>query len=206
LDSLPTDETERTYADLLVFGQLTMIKISGLLATDGLSREILTAIFISIPILFGRLAALLIGGGRPVDGGYKLLFRRLIGNGVTWRGILGELLAGTACLAIFYAGFAGAVSGGPPPLILVVVVPVGSILGDVTESFLKRRLSYWVGDSLFLVDRLDSVIGAVALIWLTAPSWFDIAFSPLVLIGIGTITIVIHHYGLKLLILVGTIK
>jgi phosphatidate cytidylyltransferase len=85
-----------------------------------------------------------------------------VSPGKTWEGVLGGLVAG--CLA---AAGGAAWFGLPLPsfLLLAVAVIVFSVIGDLTESLLKRRAGLKDSGVLFpghggMLDRIDSLTAA----------------------------------------------
>lgn len=113
--------------------------------------------------------ACLIHNNRPVDGGRVAWDgNRLIGDGVTW----GGLLSGTSMAIVFsmlqflfstrYLDYYpiqnatiydAAILGG--------LLGFGALFGDMSESFLKRRLGIKRGQPLILLDQWDFLVGAL---------------------------------------------
>ena len=56
----------------------------------------LSGIFLFLPALVPNSAAVLFGGGTPVDFGRTWKGKRILGDGKTWRGLFGGVAAGTA--------------------------------------------------------------------------------------------------------------
>ncbi|MFB6219607.1 MAG: CDP-archaeol synthase, partial [Halobacteriaceae archaeon] len=52
------------------------------------------ALWAMLPAYVPNNAAVLVGGGRPIDGGRTWRGRRLLGDGKTWRGTAGGVAAG----------------------------------------------------------------------------------------------------------------
>ncbi|MBV6417995.1 MAG: Phosphatidate cytidylyltransferase [Steroidobacteraceae bacterium] len=85
-----------------------------------------------------------------------------VSPGKTWEGVLGGVLGG--CVA----GFAGAVWFGLPVgpfMVLALCVIVFSVIGDLTESLLKRSAGVKDSGTLFpghggMLDRIDSLTAA----------------------------------------------
>ncbi len=92
----------------------------------------------------------------PIDNNFKLKDGRpLFGKGKTWEGFLGGLAVG----AIFGL-LIKLVLTNYPILFLSMYIPLGALLGDITGSFIKRRLGIKRGDPLPLLDQLDFYIGS----------------------------------------------
>jgi CDP-2,3-bis-(O-geranylgeranyl)-sn-glycerol synthase len=133
-------------------------------------------LYFILPAYISNIGGLAFGGGTPVD--FNKNFKddnRLIGNGVTWRG----LIAGTILGMII-----GAIQGYFGPTILQITGPylsvpiclniyegvkigfllgLGALLGDACGSFIKRRLGINRGKPAPILDQLDFLIGALLL-------------------------------------------
>lgn len=147
------------------------IEIQGILITC------VATLYFILPAYFSNGAGLLFGGGLPVD------FRkcdkngiRWIGDGVTWKGLIGGTIIGT---------LTGAIQGFIAPMIISQfsqnsIIPMvthiqegiivgfllgfGALLGDAIGSFLKRRLGIGRGQPAPGLDQLDFIIVALILV------------------------------------------
>ena len=138
---------------------------------------VLAAVYFMLPAYVANLSGLAFGGGTPVDGGKECKDgRRLIGNGVTWKGLQNGTIIGTlvgvvlGIVGTFYGDLSaltggiidlhvyGSIFGG---LILGFLMAFGALLGDAVGSFLKRRIGLDRGAPAPLMDQLDFVIGAL---------------------------------------------
>lgn len=161
---------------------------------------ILGAVYFMLPAYVANLSGLAFGGGTPVDGGKECKDgRRLIGNGVTWKGfingtILGTLVGGIlGIIGSFYGDLNvltsgvialpvyGSIIGG---LTLGFLMAFGALLGDLVGSFIKRRMGLQSGEPAPIMDQLDFVAGALILSLLVVKiSWeFFIIIAVLTLI------------------------
>ncbi|MCK4247966.1 MAG: CDP-2,3-bis-(O-geranylgeranyl)-sn-glycerol synthase [Methanomicrobia archaeon] len=124
-------------------------------------NELVSAIWVILPAYIANMTACTFGGGKPLDFNKNFLDgRRLIGNGVTIRGTFVGIFFGTlTCLlqSFFYE------YSVPFSLKLGFLLAFGAILGDLVESFLKRRINLERGAPLPLFDQLDFVFGALIL-------------------------------------------
>ena len=162
---------------------------------------VLAAVYFMLPAYVANLSGLAFGGGTPVDGGRECKDgRRLIGNGVTWKGLHNGTIIGTlvgvvlGIIGTFYGDLSvltggiidlhvyGSIFGG---LILGFLMAFGALLGDAVGSFLKRRIGLQRGEPAPIMDQLDFVLGALILSLLVVRiSWnffFIIAVLSLVL-------------------------
>ncbi|MFB6074785.1 MAG: CDP-2,3-bis-(O-geranylgeranyl)-sn-glycerol synthase [Haloarculaceae archaeon] len=162
-----------------------------------LVATVLTALWAMLPAYVPNNAAVLAGGGRPIDGGRTWGGRRLLGDGKTWRGTVAGTLAGTALALVLDAvhepvgGTLGVALPGFP-LLAGLGLALGAMAGDVAASFLKRRTGRARGAAFPGVDQLDFVVGALALAALLAPSWVGATFTLPVLVVVVVATPVLH--------------
>jgi CDP-2,3-bis-(O-geranylgeranyl)-sn-glycerol synthase len=156
-----------------------------------------TAVWLMLPAYIPNNAAVLAGGGRPIDGGRTLGGSRLLGDGKTYRGTAVGTAAG-ALLAVLLNQLnpaAGDLLGtGLPrfPTLVLVALPLGAMLGDIGASFLKRRTGRQRGAPFPGVDQLDFVVGALLLAFLAGPAWFLDSFTLPVLAVILVLTPLLH--------------
>ncbi len=134
----------------------------------------LAALWIMVPAYLPNSAAAVFGGGTPIDFGKTLGDgRRIFGNGKTYRGFFGGVLCGVlAGLIEIWAASAFDLAMLPRQTLLsVTLLAAGALLGDLAKSFLKRRLGKERGESWFLADQYDLVVGSFLLILLIYPQW-----------------------------------
>jgi CDP-2,3-bis-(O-geranylgeranyl)-sn-glycerol synthase len=158
---------------------------------------VVTAVWAMLPAYVPNNAAVLGGGGRPIDGGRTVGGRRLLGDGKTWRGTAVGWAAGALlAVALNQLGPAAADLLGTDlpafPAGAVLALPLGAMLGDVGVSFLKRRTGRERGAPFPGVDQLDFVVGALILTALAAPGWFSDTFTLPVLAVVVVLTPVLH--------------
>jgi len=162
-----------------------------------LYATVVTAIWVMLPAYVPNNAAVLAGGGTPIDGGRTWHGRRLLGDGKTWRGTLVGIFAGfvlAACLDILQPVATDVLSVPVPwfPFEAMLALPAGAMLGDILASFVKRRTGRERGASFPLLDQLDFVVVALALTALTDPAWFADNFTIDVLLAILVLTPALH--------------
>ena len=156
-----------------------------------------TALWAMLPAYIPNNAAVLFGGGRPIDGGRTMGGRRLLGDGKTWRGTAAGWLAGVGVALLLRelrapAGDALGVALPGIPLAAAVALPLGAMLGDIGASFLKRRTGRERGAPFPGLDQLDFVVGALLLGVVAAPAWFLDTFTLPVLAVVLVATPVLH--------------
>ena len=132
-----------------------------------------------LPALIPNSAAVLFGGGRPMDLGRSWRGKRILGDGKTWRGFFGGALSGTAfgLIGIGLASILGTESTWgfgewPWSLCVVLSLSFGSMIGDSVGSFVKRRLDIGRGAKAPVLDQYNFVAGAILLVLAFRAGWF----------------------------------
>lgn len=136
-------------------------------------------IYFMLPAYLANVSALVFGGGKPLDFGRNFRDgRRIIGNGVTWRGTIIGTLIGTfigilqGSVSEYYGNVFSLIPGitiihGPIPTSILQGALVGlflgggALIGDAVGSFIKRRIGIERGKAAPFLDQLDFVIGAL---------------------------------------------
>ncbi|MFC7098009.1 CDP-2,3-bis-(O-geranylgeranyl)-sn-glycerol synthase [Halobaculum marinum] len=166
----------------------------------GLVGLVAGALWAMLPAYVPNNAAVLAGGGAPIDGGRTWGGRRILGDGKTWRGTAAGTLAGVA-LAValnavnaLVADTVGLAAGVLPvfPLTAALGLALGAMLGDIGASFLKRRTGRERGASFPGLDQLDFVVGALLLSLVLATDWTLATFTPARLAVVFVATPVLH--------------
>jgi len=152
------------------------------------------AIIFMLPAYIANLSGLAFGGGEPIDDGRNFdknmiidTFsdnRRIVGNGVTWKGcfngtVLGTFVGGILGYIGTYVGNLGVVTHGVitipaygslvEGLALGFLLAFGALAGDAVGSFIKRRIGLQSGEPAPLLDQLDFVAGSLLLSLLVVP-------------------------------------
>jgi CDP-2,3-bis-(O-geranylgeranyl)-sn-glycerol synthase len=155
------------------------------------------ALWAMLPAYVPNNAAVLAGGGRPIDGGRVWGGRRVLGDGKTWRGTAAGTLAGLLVALLLNAvapPAERAVGVALPtfPLHVGVALALGAMVGDIGASFLKRRTGRERGAAVPGLDQLDFVVGALGLTAAVAPGWFAATFPLPALAVVLVATPVLH--------------
>ena len=144
---------------------------------------VLSAVYFIMPAYIANLSALTFGGTTPVDLGKNFFDgRRIIGDGVTWKGLVYGTITGTLVGAIEGVLIWDPVYG----LIIGFLLSFGALLGDAAGSFIKRRLGLARGKPAPILDQLDFVAGALILVSLFTTISLD------AVIIIAVLTVIIH--------------
>lgn len=164
-----------------------------------LASLVVGALWAMVPAYIPNNAAVLAGGGRPIDGGRTMNGRRLLGDGKTWRGTLVGTLAGVLVAFVLNQVRPGveAAAGFNLPefsLAAALALALGAMLGDIGASFLKRRTGRERGAAFPVLDQLDFVAGALLLTVLVAPAWFGETFS-LARVAVVVVVTPLLHVG-----------
>ncbi|MDE1825040.1 MAG: CDP-2,3-bis-(O-geranylgeranyl)-sn-glycerol synthase [Candidatus Micrarchaeota archaeon] len=138
---------------------------------DYLYSIVVYPILYILPAYVANGAPVLFGGGRAIDAGRKLWGNPIFGKNKTVRGLLTGILAGSL------VGLAE--SPVFPYMILVgIVLSLGTHIGDLLGSFIKRRLGQGPGQSSQIMDQYLFVIFALLLAYPLAhtPSLYGVVF------------------------------
>ncbi|WP_280585668.1 CDP-2,3-bis-(O-geranylgeranyl)-sn-glycerol synthase [Halorubrum sp. Boch-26] len=168
-----------------------------------------TAFWAMVPAYVPNNAAVLAGGGRPIDGGREWRGARLLGDGKTWRGTaVGTLTGVVLALALnrLHDSASAALGVDLPTFALpaAVALAFGAMCGDIGASFLKRRSGRERGAAFPGLDQLDFVVGALLAVFVVDTDWALAVFTPSVLAVVLVMTPVLHvvtnvgAYGLGL--------
>jgi CDP-2,3-bis-(O-geranylgeranyl)-sn-glycerol synthase len=158
---------------------------------------VIVAVWAMLPAYVPNNAAVLAGGGRPIDGGRTLGGARLLGDGKTWRGTaVGTAVGVGLALGLDWIGptVADAIGVEVPgfPLAAALALAFGAMVGDIAASFIKRRLDRERGAPVPGLDQLDFVVGALVLTVLVAPDWFAQTFTSGVILVVVVVTPLLH--------------
>jgi hypothetical protein len=143
---------------------------------------------------------------RPLDGGRTLSGRRILGDNKTWRGAL-CMTAGVVLATVvlwrwgWWRDQLPAAVDASSPLLVGLLIGLGTVGGELPNSFLKRRLDIAPGArrrsaggvALALLDQGDLVLGIwvcllpvwVMPVWLAAIAFVSVAALHAVLNVVG---------------------
>ncbi|WP_245320834.1 CDP-2,3-bis-(O-geranylgeranyl)-sn-glycerol synthase [Methanofollis sp. W23] len=149
-----------------------------------------------VPAYVPNSAAAALGGGTPVDLGKNWRDgRRILGDGKTYRGFILGVAAGIAVgvLQIVLREHFGWSLLPEHTLVTVTLLATGALLGDMAESFIKRRLGKESGEEWPLADQYDLVVGAFVLLILFQYAWVVRYVDLLVFFWILILTPLLHR-------------
>ncbi|MCK5563300.1 CDP-2,3-bis-(O-geranylgeranyl)-sn-glycerol synthase [Candidatus Bathyarchaeota archaeon] len=120
--------------------------------------DIAYALYFIFPAYCANAVPVIFGGGRPIDAGRTFIDGKpILGSHKTVRGFFAGLIVGT---------LVGFVQNAVYPLyqsnlLLGFALSFGALIGDLLDSFVKRRLGFPPGASFPILDQLDFVVGAL---------------------------------------------
>ena len=142
---------------------------------------ILQALWIIIPAYVANASAVLVGGGTPIDFGKNWRDgKRILGDGKTWRGLLsGTFIGMTAGFGLVVAAsyinsseyhflHITNFEGFPFMIPIIFSICFGALLGDIIESFFKRRIGKNRGDDWIPFDQVDFILGVLFFSFITS--------------------------------------
>jgi CDP-2,3-bis-(O-geranylgeranyl)-sn-glycerol synthase len=155
---------------------------------------IIIALWLMLPAYLPNPCAATFGRGLPIDFGRNFTDdRRIFGDGKTYIGFFAGSVAGIMIGLIQM----GIVSHYPFfPLFTMKAIfclSIGSVLGDLGMSFVKRRIGLERGAPFPIADQLDFVAGAWLLTFLVEREWFISNFTIWIMITILIITPIMHR-------------
>ncbi|MGC8710483.1 MAG: CDP-2,3-bis-(O-geranylgeranyl)-sn-glycerol synthase [Candidatus Micrarchaeia archaeon] len=99
-----------------------------------------------LPAYVANGAPVIFGGGKPLDLGKKLFGKRIFGDHKTIKGLLAGLASGfivSIVLSLFF----------PYMLAIGILLTVGTHIGDLLGSFIKRRIGAKPGVNIPIMDQ-----------------------------------------------------
>ncbi len=118
-----------------------------------------------LPAYVANGSAVLLGGGMPMDFNKKWRGKPIFGRGKTWRGFFGGGIAGILAGIIIshFISFDGKYS-----IAIFASLSFGALLGDLVESFVKRRIGKGQGEKWIIADQIDFLLGAFFLCYVVS--------------------------------------
>lgn len=128
----------------------------------GWLSSIFWAFWYILPAYFANASPVLVGGGRPIDGGRVWRDgRRLLGDGKTWRihWRRPDRDSGRNSPVLHNPDFYGSLETAVK---LAFLLSFGALIGDLVGSFIKRRANLPRGYPAIGLDQLGFLISALA--------------------------------------------
>jgi len=155
---------------------------------------LITALWLMLPAYLPNPCAATFGRGTAIDFGRNFIDgRRIFGDGKTYTGFLAGTTAGIMIgliqtMVAPYLPFFPVFSAKA-----VLCLSIGSLLGDIGMSFVKRRIGLARGAPFPIADQLDFVAGAWILTYLVEREWFVSNFTAQIVIIVLIITPIMHR-------------
>jgi CDP-2,3-bis-(O-geranylgeranyl)-sn-glycerol synthase len=126
---------------------------------------IAAAMWFIFPAYCANAAPVIFGGGKPMDFNKRFCDGKpFLGTHKTWRGFFAGLIVGTlvglAQTLIYEQVLFEYSNQFQYSVLLGFVLSLGALIGDLVESFAKRRLNLAPGKSLPVADQIDFILGA----------------------------------------------
>lgn len=156
--------------------------------------EIAAAMWFIFPAYCANAAPVIFGGGQQMDFGKKFSDGKpILGSHKTLRGFLAGLIVGTlvgVVQTVFYEQILFEYGKQfSYSILLGFMLSLGALVGDLIESFIKRRLDRSPGSSLPVADQIDFILGAFLFsITISPPSWITALIILLITIPIHLLT------------------
>jgi CDP-2,3-bis-(O-geranylgeranyl)-sn-glycerol synthase len=149
---------------------------------------IIQAFWLIVPAYVANASALLVGGGTPIDFGKTWKDeKRILGDGKTWQGLIaGSFIGMTAGFGLSVAAkyaqvydfpiYLSDFTGFPMMIPLIFSICFGALLGDIVESFFKRRYNIQRGSDWIPFDQIDFIIGVLVSVFLMSSLLYVLSF------------------------------
>ncbi|MBT3298190.1 CDP-archaeol synthase [archaeon] len=173
---------------------------------------LLKALYFFLPAYFANMAPVIF---KKVPVLSKPISKKLFGKNKTWRGLVSAVLVGFLVYLVQVLLYRFSLVGNgffwiflqeislinylEYSLLLGFFLSLGAILGDIFESYIKRKLGFKPGQSWFPFDQLDFVVGALLLSMLI---YFPDVLTIILLLSISpllhlTINYVAYFLGIR---------
>ncbi len=116
-----------------------------------------------IPLYVANASPIILHGKMPIDFNKNINGKRILGKGKTILGSLSGVFCGTIAGFIFAFFYPNIFLVIPNYLLLAVLLSFGAILGDIVESFFKRRFGFQSGQRCVIFDQIDFILGGLIL-------------------------------------------
>ena len=159
---------------------------------------VFSILLVIMPAYTANGMALLVGGGRPLDGGRTLPDgKRILGDGKTVRGTFLGIIFGVLA-ALILSLVSSVIYRGIPfqgCFLVGAVVSAGAVGGDLLGSFTKRRFNVPSGYPIPFLDQLDFILMGLFSAYLANLYWNVIVFTPTVILVVVVVTPLAHTVG-----------
>ena len=166
--------------------------------------HILRGLAYILPAYIANATPVIVGGGSPIDMGKNFIDgRRVFGDNKTIRGLIGGIFFGTITGLLLPYLFAmldiGAI-GLFDAIVLAFLLSIGTHIGDLLGSFIKRRLNLKPGAPAPVLDQIGFIVFAILVAYPYKPliSTVEIALILAITLAVHpTSNIIAYVLGLK---------
>ena len=163
-------------------------------------------IILFAPAFIANPGAVITGGHFIMDMGKTYKGKRILGDGKSWSGFIGGSLIGVLSgIIIYYAVYFLDI---PYPdygknilgaVLVLIPMSFGSLLGDISGSFIKRRIGMKRGAKGSILDQWPFVIVSFLLVFIFARNFFMSIYGDLLPIIVILIITPPIHRGVNIL-------
>ncbi|UCE16530.1 MAG: CDP-2,3-bis-(O-geranylgeranyl)-sn-glycerol synthase [Candidatus Bathyarchaeota archaeon] len=132
--------------------------------------DVAYALYFILPAYCANAVPVIFGGNRPIDAGRTFIDGKpILGPHKTVRGFFAGLIVGTL------VGFILQIVSPLQSVLfqydasLGFVLSLGALMGDLFDSFIKRRLGFPPGSLFPIADQLDFIVGAFLFSLMVSP-------------------------------------
>ncbi len=133
-------------------------------------NDVIFAFLFFLPAGFANMAPVLVNKipiinryNYPLDGYAKFRGKRILGDHKTWRGLLSGVVMGILIAWFEIVIFKFKISDGHDlnQLWCGGLMGLGALTGDSVKSFFKRQININSGQSWFIFDQIDYILGGI---------------------------------------------
>ncbi len=172
--------------------------MKNLLNRVNLAISIISSVVMFLPSYIANPSAVITGGKIVLDGGKKFRGKRVFGDHKTLSGFLGGVFFGFIIGIIIQAtGYYWHPILYSHDLVtaieIILILSIGSMLGDLVGSFIKRQVGYEPGSEALFLDQYPFALVSLLLVFLIFPQKFLILFPLPGIITILILTPLLHR-------------
>ncbi len=166
----------------------------------------LYGIILFLPAFIANPGAVITGGHFIIDRGKSYHGKRILGDGKSWSGFIGGSIIGIISgIIIYYIVIALKI---PYPdygknildaIYVLIPMSFGSLLGDITGSFVKRRVGMKRGAKGSILDQWPFVLMSFLLVFIFARTFFIAIYGDLIAVVVILVITPPVHRGVNIL-------
>ncbi|WP_337861213.1 CDP-2,3-bis-(O-geranylgeranyl)-sn-glycerol synthase [Ferroplasma sp.] len=163
-------------------------------------------IILFLPAFIANPGAVITGGHFIIDKGKTYHGKRIFGDGKSWSGFIGGSLIGILSgIIIYYIVIALKIPypdyGKTLIAAIFVLIPMsfGSLAGDITGSFIKRRIGMKRGAKGSILDQWPFVMVSFLMVFIFARGFFMEIYGDLIPVAVILIITPPIHRGVNIL-------